>query len=267
MATRSALINVMFKAADKASRRMMRDFGEVENLQVSRKGAADFVSQADLAAERTIAEELLKARPDWNLTMEESGHSQNGDPDAPTFIVDPLDGTSNFLHGIPQFAISIAVKEKNKITAGLIYDPTRNETFFAEQGTGAYLNDRRIRVSSRRNLHEALMATGMPYKGRYDVDTELKFDSELKNVYQATAGVRRFGAASLDLAWLAAGRFDGFWEHQLNSWDIAAGLILVREAGGFVSDFAARDKALESGDIVAANGALHIPLLKLLKGN
>ena len=267
MATRSALINVMFKAADKASRRLMRDFGEVESLQVSRKGASDFVSQADMAAERTIAEELLKARPDWSLLMEESGQSLAADPDAPMFIVDPLDGTTNFLHGIPQFAISLAVMEKNKITAGLIYDPCRNETFFAEQGTGAFLNDRRIRVSGRRNLNEALFATGMPYNGRYDAKTEKLFEQQLPRVYSQSAGVRRFGSAALDLAWVAAGRFDGFWEHKLNKWDIAAGLILVREAGGFVSDFAARDKVLESGDVVAANSALHVPLLKLLKGN
>ena len=266
MATRSALVNVMFKAADKASRRMMRDFGEVENLQVSRKGAADFVSQADLKAEQIIKAELAAARPDWNMLMEESGKTEGADKDAPCWIVDPIDGTTNFLHGIPHFAISIAVMEQGKITAGAVFDPVRDEFFHAEQGIGAYLNGRRIRVAGRRRMDEALFATGIPFLGRGDEAEDPAYAAGMMRVARASSGVRRFGAAALDMAWVAAGRYDGFWERGLNIWDIAAGFILVREAGGFVSDFAARDRALESGDVVTANGTLHGPLLKLLRG-
>lgn len=266
MATRSALINVMFKAADKASRRMMRDFGEAENLQVSRKGAADFVSQADLSAERTIKAELAAARPDWAMLMEESGQTAGADKDAPCWIVDPIDGTTNFLHGIPHFAISIAVREQGKITAACVYDPCRDEFFHAEQGSGAYLNGRRIRVSGRRRMEEALFATGIPFLGRGDEAEDPAYAAGMMRVARASSGVRRFGAAALDMAWVAAGRYDGFWERGLSVWDIAAGVLLVREAGGFVSDFAARDRALESGDVVTANGSLHGPLLKMLRG-
>ena len=265
MAGRSALINVMYKAADAASRRMMRDFGEVENLQVTRKGAADFVTRADLNAEQIIQEELAKARPDWGFVMEEGGFVQGTDPDAPQWVIDPIDGTTNFTHGIPHFAISIAVKHAGKITAGLVFDPCRNECFFAENGKGAFLNERRIRVSGRRHFNEALFATGIPFLGRGTAETDALFMAEMNAVMQKSAGIRRFGAASLDLAWVAAGRYDGFWEKQLNIWDIAAGYIIVKEAGGFVSDFQSRDRALESGDIVAANSALHTPLLKLLR--
>ena len=265
MAVKSALINVMFSAADKASRRMMRDFGEVENLQVSRKGAADFVSQADLQAEEIIREELEKSRPDWNFLMEEGGAVEN-DKDAPTWIVDPIDGTTNFLHGIPHFAISIAVRQNDKLTAGIVFDPCRNEFFHAEQGTGAFVNGRRMRVSGRRNMSDALFATGIPFLGRGTAKTDALFQAELDRVAKSSAGVRRFGSAALDLAWVAAGRYDGFWERGLSSWDIAAGIVLVREAGGFVSDFAARDLAYQSGDVVAANSALHVPLLKTLRG-
>ena len=265
MALKSALINVMFSAADKASRRMMRDFGEVENLQVSRKGAADFVSQADIAAEATIREELEKSRPDWNFMMEEGGSVQN-DKDAPTWIIDPIDGTTNFLHGIPHFAISIALLKDDKLTAGIIFDPCRNEFFHAEQGSGAFVNGRRMRVSGRRNMADALFATGIPFLGRGSEETDALFQNELNRVAKSSSGVRRFGSAALDLAWVAAGRYDGFWERGLSPWDIAAGIVLVREAGGFVSDFSARDLAFKSGDVVAANSALHVPLLKALRG-
>ena len=265
MAGRSALSNVMYKAAAAASRRMMRDFGEVENLQVTRKGAADFVSQADIAAERTIQEELEKARPDWGFIMEEAGEVKGSDSDAPCWIVDPIDGTTNFLHGIPHFAISIAVRDKGKIIAGTIYDPCRHEFYFAETGKGAYLNDRRIRVSGRRSMADCLFATGIPFLGRGSAETDAKFLRELNAVMQASSGVRRFGAAALDLAFLAAGRYDGFWDRGLSVWDIAAGVLIVREAGGLVSDFASRDKALESGDVVACNSAMHASLLKTLR--
>ena len=269
MATRSALINVMHKAATAASRSMLRDFGEVENLQVSRKGPADFVSRADTNAERAIKSELLKARPDWGFLMEESGVTRGVDPDAPVWIVDPLDGTTNFLHGIPHFAISIAVKDKGKITAALIFDPLRHEYFFAEAGQGAYIqgayiNDRRIRVSGRRHMADSLFATGIPFLGHGDADGHTQFSKELHRVMGVSSGVRRFGSAALDLAYVASGRYDGFWERGLSSWDIAAGILLVREAGGFVSDFASRDRALESGDLVAANPTIHAKLLKIL---
>ena len=269
MATRSALINVMHKAATVASRNMLRDFGEVENLQVSRKGPADFVSRVDTNAERIIKAELQKARPDWGFEMEESGITTGADPDAPSWIVDPLDGTTNFLHGIPHFAISIAVRDKGKITAALVFDPLRHEYFFAEAGSGAYVsgayaNDRRLRVSGRRYLAEAVFATGIPFVGRGTTEDHELFSRELHNIMAVSAGVRRFGSAALDLAYVAAGRFDGFWERGLKNWDIAAGILLVREAGGFVSDFASRDRVMHSGDVVAANPSLHAELLKHL---
>ena len=269
MATRSALINVMQKAATAASRNMLRDFGEVENLQVSRKGPADFVSRVDTNAERMIKAELHKARPDWGFEMEESGVTAGNDPDAPCWIVDPLDGTTNFLHGIPHFAISIAVRDRGKITAALVFDPIRHEYFFAETGSGAYIsgshvNDRRLRVSGRRNPAESVFATGIPFLGRGIAEDHALFSRELANIMAVSAGVRRFGSAALDLAYVASGRFDGFWEHGLKSWDIAAGIMLVREAGGFVSDFESRDRVLQSGDVVAANPSLHAELLKHL---
>lgn len=265
MAGRSALITVMHKASMAASRRMMRDFGELENLQVTRKGAADFVSQADISAERTLRQELEKARPDFGFIMEESGTSAGAEPDSPVWIVDPIDGTTNFLHGIPHFAISIAVMEKGKLLAATVFDPCRHEFYFAEAGKGAFLNDRRIRVSGRRTLADGLFATGIPFLGRGSAETDVRFLAEMKEVMQQSSGIRRMGAASLDLAFVAAGRYEGYWERGLKLWDIAAGILLVREAGGFVSDFASRDMALKSGDVVAANSALHVPLLKLLK--
>ena len=264
MATRSALINVMHKAATAASRNMLRDFGEVENLQVSRKGPGDFVSRVDTNAERIIKAELIKARPDWGFEMEESGITAGADPDAPCWIVDPLDGTTNYLHGIPHFAISIALRDKGKITAALIFDPLRHEYFFAEAGSGAYVNDRRLRVSGRRQMGESIFATGIPFIGRGSDEDHALFARELFNVMGVSAGVRRFGSAALDLAYVAAGRFDGYWEHGLKSWDIAAGILLVREAGGFVSDFASRDRVLQSGDVVAGNPAIHAELLQHL---
>ncbi len=264
MAGRSALINVMHKASMAASKRLMRDFGEVENLQVTRKGSADFVSQADISAERTIQAELAKARPDWGFIMEEAGQIDAADKDAPCWIIDPIDGTTNFLHGIPHFAISIAVMDKGKITAGTVFDPARNEFYFAETGTGAFLNGRRIRVSGRRKMTDCLFSTGIPFLGRGTAETDTLFLAEMKEIMQASSGVRRFGAAALDLAFVAAGRYDGFWERGLSLWDIAAGYLLVKEAGGFISDFSARDNCLVSGDVVAANSAMHIPLLKKL---
>ncbi len=263
MATRSALINVMVRAADKAARKLQRDFGEVENLQVSKKGPADFVSAADLRAERILREELVRARPGYGFLMEESGASGPSGENGRRWIVDPLDGTTNFLHGLPHFAISIALEEGDKILAGVVYDPLKNETFVAEKGTGAYLNGRRIRVSSRAHLEESLIATGIPFKGHGDAAA---FLAEMELVMGATAGIRRWGTASLDLAYVAAGRLDGYWERDLSPWDIAAGIILVREAGGFVTQIDAHTIRADSPSILATNDVLHRPLAKLLRG-
>ncbi|MBX7495922.1 inositol monophosphatase [Qipengyuania sp. 6B39] len=269
MAALSGLIRVMEKAARKAGGRLRRDFGEIEHLQVSHKGPADFVSKADRVAERTIYDELLAARPDWGFVMEEAGTIE-GDPTKPRWVVDPLDGTSNFLHGIPHFAISIAAQEPKldgsgwgEVTAGVVYNPITDETFWAEKSRGAWLHDGRLRVSSRSRLPEALVATGIPFQGHGDF-------GEWTRIFAAiapqVAGIRRFGAASLDLAWLAAGRYDGFWESGLNDWDTAAGCLIVREAGGFVSDFRGRSMPIHSAQVLAANDALHSKLHKLLAG-
>ncbi|HEX5321759.1 MAG TPA: inositol monophosphatase family protein [Stellaceae bacterium] len=261
MPTRSPTINVMAAAALKAARGLLRDFGEVEQLQVSVKGPADFVSTADLKAERTLKHELGRARPGYAMLFEEGGSTPGADP-RHCWIVDPLDGTTNFLHGIPHFSISIALERDGEIVAGVVYDPTRNEMFAAEKGTGAYLNDRRLRVSARRKMDEAVIATGIP--GRRGPAHEIHL-ATLASVSLATAGIRRFGSAALDLAYVAAGRYDGFWEFALSPWDIAAGLLLVREAGGYVSDLAGGHGMMESGDILAANDHLHLPLAVLLK--
>jgi len=262
MATRSANINVMIRAADKAARQLRRDFGEAENLQVSRKGPADFVSAADLRAEQILRRELSKARPDHGFLMEESGDSGPVGDGERRWIVDPLDGTTNFLHGLPHFAISIALEERGELVAGLVYDPLRDEAFHAERGNGAYLNDRRIRVSGRRNMADALIATGIPYKGHGD---HPQFLAEAEAVMAEVAGVRRWGAAALDLAYVAAGRYDGFWERDLSSWDVAAGIVLVREAGGYVSQIDGRRIRHDSPSILAANDLLHTPLQTVLR--
>jgi myo-inositol-1(or 4)-monophosphatase len=252
MATRSAVINVMARAADKAARALKRDFGEVEQLQVSVKGPADFVSQADIRAERAIKDELRRARPGFGFLMEESGASAGEDPDH-RWIVDPLDGTTNFLHGIPHFAISIALESKGEMTAGIVFDPLKDELFWAEKGGGAYLNNRRLRVSSRKHLGESLIATGIPFLEHGDHAT---FLAELGRVMPAVSGVRRGGAAALDLAYVAAGRYDAFWERGLQPWDFAAGIVLVREAGGFVSEIGGGAITAESRSLIACNEAL-----------
>ncbi len=268
MAAHSGLITVMERAARKAAPRLRRDFNEVDALQVSRKGPADFVSMADKRAEQTIFEELRKARPDWTILMEEGGEVA-GDPAKPRFIVDPIDGTSNFLHGIPHFAISIAVEEpkpgggRGEITQGLVYQPLTDESFWAEKGRGAWLQDRRLRVSARRDLAEALVATGIPFKGHGDY---VEWRAINDAVAPEVAGIRRFGSAALDLAWVAAGRFDAFWESGLKPWDTAAGLLLVKEAGGFVTDYRGADRALERNEFLAGNGQLHSRLQKLVAG-
>lgn len=258
--SRSPLINIMVRAAEKAARTLVRDFGEVEQLQVSRKGPADFVSSADLTAEKTLRAELSKARPDFGWLMEESG--KGGAPDARSrFIVDPLDGTTNFLHGVPHWSISIAAETDNAIVAGVVYDPVKDELFWAERGQGAYMNSKRLRVSGRRQMDLALIATGMPFKGRA---TGPNYGAELELVTGEVAGVRRFGSAALDLAYVAAGRYDAFWEYGLSPWDTAAGVILVTEAGGFVGEVDGGTNPVFGKSILASNGDLGRPMRELL---
>jgi len=263
MVSHSGLITVMERAVRKAAPRLRRDFGEVQNLQVSRKGPADSVSMADKRAEETIVGELRNARPDWGMLLEEGGTIE-GDPSKPRWIVDPLDGTSNFLHGIPHFAISIAVDDPlNGITHGMVYQPLTDEGFWAEKGRGAWVQGNRLRVSSRRDLADSLIATGIPFLGHGDF-------AEWTRIFGAVApevaGIRRFGAASLDLAWVAAGRVDAFWESGLKPWDVAAGYLLVKEAGGFITDYRGTDRAVEKGEVIAANDLLHSRLHKLVAG-
>ncbi len=262
MALTSSLITMMEKAARKAAPRLRRDFGEVDALQVSRKGPADFVSNADRAAEAAIVEVLSHARPDWGLTLEEGGSSAGADSNS-RWIVDPLDGTTNFLHGMPHFAISIAAEVNGEVVAGLIHQPLTGESFWAEKGRGAWLSDRRLRVSARRDMADCVVATGVPYKGHGDAPGFLK---TLSAVMPEVAGVRRFGAAALDLAWVAAGRFDGFWEEGLSEWDVAAGILLVKEAGGFVTDYRGGEAMVARREIVAGNGQLQSKLHKLVAG-
>jgi myo-inositol-1(or 4)-monophosphatase len=261
MPSHSGLLTVMERAARKAGQRLRRDFNEVAHLQVSRKGPADFVSKADQQAERTLFDELKKARPDWGFLLEEAGEIE-GDPSKPRWVVDPLDGTSNFLHGIPHFAISIAVQEPSgEVTSGIVYQPLTDESFWAEKGRGAWLQDQRLRVSSRRSLDEALIATGIPFRGHGDA---AQWSKIFAAVVPEVAGIRRFGSAALDLAWVAAGRYDGFWEAGLKPWDVAAGILLVREAGGFVTDFRGGERTMERSEFLAGNDALHSKLHKLV---
>ncbi|MDE9451038.1 inositol monophosphatase [Aliiroseovarius sp. Z3] len=248
----SANLNVMIKAARMAGRSLVKDFREVENLQVSMKGAGDFVSKADIAAEKIIRDILMEARPNYGWLAEESKEIEGKDPTR-RWIVDPLDGTTNFLHGLPHWAISIALEHKGEIVAGVIYDAAKDEMFTAEKGEGAWLNQSRLRVSGRSRLIEGLFATGLPFAGRADLPDTLQ---DLARILPSCAGVRRFGAAALDLAYVAAGRYDGFWERRLNAWDVAAGLVIVREAGGFVAPINPDGSILEDGEIIAANEAI-----------
>lgn len=267
MVSHSGLLTVMERAARKAAPRLRRDFGEVEHLQVSRKGPADFVSMADKRAEQTLVEELQKARPDWGFLLEEGGEIA-GDPGKPRWIIDPLDGTTNFLHGIPHFAISIAVEEpmangKREITTGIVYQPITDESYWAEKNRGAWKQDQRLRVSARRDLADSLIATGIPFLGHGDMAQWARIFGV---VAPAVAGIRRFGSAALDLAHVASGRYDGFWESGLHPWDVAAGILLVREAGGFVTDFRGGDQPIERREMIAGNDAIHSRLHKLVAG-
>jgi myo-inositol-1(or 4)-monophosphatase len=258
---RSPLITVMTQAARKAARALVRDFGEVENLQVSLKGPANFVSAADRRAEEILHAELSKARPTFGFLMEERGRIAGKDA-SHVWIVDPLDGTTNFLHGIPLFAISIGLERDGTLVAGLVFNPITDEMFVAERGKGAFLNDRRLRVAARRELADTVITCGLPHRGgRVDLDL---FRKELTRVQPQVAGLRRTGAAALDMAWVAAGRFDGFWERGLSPWDLAAGLVILREAGGFATDIDGGDAVLEKGSVVAGNEFIHRALLGLL---
>ncbi len=257
---RSALLNVMVQAALKAGKSLSRDFGEVQNLQVSVKGPGDFVSQADLKAEKIVHDELMKARPTYDFLGEEGGEEKGSDG-AHRWIVDPLDGTTNFLHGIPQFAVSIALERNGEVVAGVIFNPATDELFTAERGSGAFLNDRRIRVAARKQITDCVVSCGVPHLGRGDHG---KFLVELRHVMCEVAGVRRFGAASLDLAYVAAGRLDGFWETGLAPWDMAAGLVLIREAGGFVSDMKGGQDIFDNGSVVAGNEYIHRALTEVV---
>jgi len=256
MARASALVSLMTDAARKAGRGLARDFGEVENLQVSKKGPADFVSAADRRAEETIHRALSEARPGYGFLMEERGEVEGSDK-SHRWIVDPLDGTLNFLHALPHFAVSIALERDGVIVAGVVYDVAKDELFAAERGKGAFLNDRRVRVSARKTLEESVIATGIPFYGK---SGHARFLKELFEISSRVAGVRRFGSAALDLAYVAAGRYEAFWERGLKSWDIAAGSLLVTEAGGFVRDIDSGGDAMATGDILAGND----PVIRLL---
>ena len=258
---RSALLNVMIEAARKAGRALKRDFGEVEHLQVSLKGPGNFVTAADRRAEKILHEQLTKARPGYSFLGEEGGRREGTDK-THTWIVDPLDGTSNFLHGIPQFAISIALGREDTIVAGLVYNPANDELFTAERGKGAFLNDQRLRVAARRRLVDAVISCGLPHHGMGDLAL---FRREFAAIQDKVAGLRRFGAAALDLAWVAAGRFDAYWERNISPWDIAAGVLLVREAGGYVTDIDGGDEMLAKGHVVAGNEPMHHELQRLLR--
>nr|WP_294917951.1 inositol monophosphatase family protein [uncultured Neokomagataea sp.] len=265
----SAHMAVMQNAAHKASRHLLRDFSEVEQLQVSIKGPGDFVSQADMRAENIIREELTRARPGYAFLMEESGES-GGDNWTWRWVVDPLDGTSNFLHGIPHWAISIGLQRRHpdgsvELVAGVVYNPVANEMFWAEKGVGAFLNERRIRVSARRNLNEALFATGIPF-AKVSGPNRLAFARVLSALMPKVAGVRRFGAAALDLAWVAAGRYEGYWEFGIKPWDCAAGLLIVREAGGHATgpDGVDLNELPDDVIVVAGNANMHAPLKELV---
>ncbi len=253
----SALMNVMVAAVRKAGRGLARDFGEVAQLQVSIKGPANFVTKADLKAEETLYRELSKARTGYSFLMEESGVIE-GDDKSHRWIIDPLDGTTNFLHSIPLFCISVALEREGQLVAGVIFNPITDELYTAEKGKGAFLNDRRLRVAARTTLADCVVATGIPHRGR---DNHPRYLREAEVILKEISGMRRTGAAALDLAWTAAGRFDGYWEYGIKPWDIAAGIVLTREAGGFVTDMEGGADMLAKGNIIAGNDKIRRALL------
>ncbi|WP_417248082.1 inositol monophosphatase family protein [Celeribacter sp.] len=245
----SANLNIMIKAARAAGRSLVKDFREVEALTVTAKGAGDFVSRADIRAEEIVRDTLMEARPNYGWVGEESKPVEGKDPTR-RWIVDPLDGTTNFLHGLPHWAVSIALEHKGEIVSAVVFDPAKSELFWAEKGAGAWMNETRIRVSQRGKLIESIFATGLPFGGRADLPATLQ---DLARILPTCAGVRRYGAAALDLAYVAAGRYDGFWERRLNSWDMAAGLLLVKEAGGLVEPINPEGDCIADGEVVCAN--------------
>ncbi len=258
----SANLNVMIKAARRAGKSLVKDFREVENLQVSSKGPGDFVTKADRAAEDMIKADLMGERPTYGWLGEESAPIEGQDPTR-RWIVDPLDGTTNFLHGMPHWAVSIALEHKGEIVSAVVFDPAKDEMFWAEKGNGAWMNDRRLRVSGRSKMADAVFATGVPFGAKKTLPATLQ---DLARLMPACAGVRRWGAASLDLAYVAAGRFDGYWERELKQWDIAAGILLVKEAGGMVAPMRDGDEILEKGALIACNDPLFENLKKTLRG-
>lgn len=260
-ALNSTILNIMIKAAEKAAKSLRRDFNEVEHLQVSRKGPADFVTAADKRAEQIIFDELKYAKPTYSFLMEEGGQVK-GDDKEHVWIIDPLDGTHNFMHGIPHWAISIGLERKGEIIAGVIYDPIKDEMFMAEKGLGAFLQKKRLRVSGRNQMEMCCFATGY---GGMDTDRKDKFISELNTVIGVSPMIRRGGSAALDLAYVAAGRLDGYWERHIKPWDVAAGVLIVKEAGGFVSGIESNDSPIYANQIVAANSAIHNDLRTLIK--
>ncbi|HBZ42917.1 MAG TPA: inositol monophosphatase [Maritimibacter sp.] len=251
----------MIKAARKAGRSLVKDFREVENLQVSMKGAGDFVSRADIAAENILKEELMEARPNYGWLAEEGGEEQGNDPTR-RWIVDPLDGTTNFLHGLPHWAISIGLEHKGEVVAGVIFDAAKDEIFYAEKGFGAFMNDQRLRVSGRTKMIESIFATGLPFGGRGDLPDTLQ---DLARIMPTCAGVRRWGAAALDMAYVAAGRYEGFWERRLNAWDLAAGIIIVKEAGGLTAPLDPAGNILSDGEVIVANEPIFDQFARIIR--
>ena len=259
----SANINVMVNACRKASKHIIRDFGEIEKLQTSVKGPGDFVTMTDKKVEEILIEELRKARPKYSVLSEEIGEIKNDDSEDFKWIIDPIDGTSNFLHGIPHFAISLALENKKEIICGIVFDPIKNEIFSAEKGNGAYLNNQRMRVSARKKLKDCLIVTGGPRQNHQN--KEVCMEEYKKFSSKVLIPIRKMGSASLDMAYVAAGRFDGFWQRNLNYWDIAAGVLLVREAGGYVTDFLGKDKYIENKTILATNSRIGEEMIAVLK--
>ena len=258
----SANLNVMMKAARAAGKSLVKDFREVENLQVSTKGAGDFVSRADIAAQAIIKEELQEARPNYGWLAEEEKDEIKGVDPTRRWIVDPLDGTTNFLHGLAHWAVSIALEHKGEIVSAVVYDAAKDEMFYAEKGQGAWMNESRLRVSGRNKMIESIFATGLPFAGRADLPETLQ---DLARILPACAGVRRFGAASLDLVYVAAGRYDGYWERRLNAWDMAAGILIAKEAGAMVEAMAPRGKILQDGDIICSNEQIFDQFAKVIR--
>jgi myo-inositol-1(or 4)-monophosphatase len=259
----SALMNVMIGAARKAGRGLVRDFGEIEQLQVSVKGPGNFVTAADHRSEEVIFRELSKARPGYGFLMEERGRVDGPDK-SHRWIVDPLDGTTNFLHGIPLFCVAIALEREGELVCGLVYNPILDELYTAERGQGAFVNNRRLRVAARKSLADCVVSVGIPHRGRGD---HPKFLDECKALMEQVSGIRRTGSAAIDLAWVASGRFDAYFERNLQPWDIAAGMLLVREAGGFVTEIDGGQRPLETGSVAAANQTVHKALIAALSGS